>query len=142
MYDKDQYRKFEGHVMIEMGSVWVIGWWKSQMKKSNRHFRFFRPRFSSPNFPPSQSQDFRIRDIASSSKIFENLKFSKILDEDTISRIRGVCSCDGGGEEERSRWWKLRPKKIEDYEVGRFFFDIYRHLAEPDDEADWPRSMW
>ncbi len=30
-------------------------------------------------FPPSQSQDPRICDIASSSNIFENLKFSKMF---------------------------------------------------------------
>ncbi len=30
---------------------------------------------------------------------FENLKFSKMLGEDTISRIRGSCNCDGGGGE-------------------------------------------
>ncbi len=45
----------------------------------------------------------------------------------------------GGGE---SEWRKLRPKKMEDYEVGRFFFDIYWHLAKPDDEADQPHSTW
>ncbi len=35
---------------------------------------------------------------------------------------------------------KIAAKKIEDYEVDQLFFDIYRHLAEPDDEAEWPRS--
>ncbi len=32
---------------------------------------------------------------------------------------------------------KITAKKIEEYKVGRLFFDIYRHLAEPDNEADW-----
>ncbi len=32
-------------------------------------------------------------------------------------------------------------KKIKDHEVGRLFFDVYQHLAKPDDEADRPRSM-
>ncbi len=31
-------------------------------------------------------------------------------------------------------------QKIEDYEVGRLFFEVYRYLAEPDDKADRPRS--
>ncbi len=31
-------------------------------------------------------------------------------------------------------------QKIEDYEVSWLFFDIYRQLAKPDDEADWPHS--
>ncbi len=48
-------------------------------------------------FPPLQSQDPRLCDIASSSNIFENLKFSKMFDEDAISQIRGSCDCDGGG---------------------------------------------
>ncbi len=30
--------------------------------------------------------------------------------------------------------------KNKDYEVGRLFFDIYRHWVEPDDEADRPHS--
>ncbi len=32
-------------------------------------------------------------------------KFSKMLDEDTISRIRGSCDCDGGklGDKNRGR---------------------------------------
>ncbi len=29
----------------------------------------------------------------------------------------------------------VKKKKIEDYKVGQLFFDIYQHLAEPDDEA-------
>ncbi len=36
---------------------------------------------------------------------------------------------------------KIVAKKIKDYEVGQLFFDIYRHLAELDDKAEWPRSM-
>ncbi len=36
---------------------------------------------------------------------------------------------------------KIAAKKIEDYEVEPLFFGIYRHLAEPDDEADQPRLM-
>ncbi len=35
---------------------------------------------------------------------------------------------------------KIVAKKIEDYEVGWLFFDVYRHLAKQDDEADQPRS--
>ncbi len=44
---------------------------------------------------------------------------------------------EGGGEQ----MTKIVAEKIEDYEVGRLFFDVYHHLAEPDDEADQPRSM-
>ncbi len=62
-----------------------------------------------------------------------------MFDEDAILRIRGSCNCDWGGG---SEWQKLRPKKTWDYEVGWLFFDVYRHLAEPDDEAGRPRSMW
>ncbi len=36
---------------------------------------------------------------------------------------------------------KIVAKKIENYEVGWVFFDVYRHLAEPDDEVIWPHSM-
>ncbi len=31
---------------------------------------------------------------------------------------------------------KIAAEKIDDYEVGRLFFNIYCYLAEPDDEAD------
>ncbi len=34
---------------------------------------------------------------------------------------------------------KIAAKKIEDYEVGQLFFNVYRHLAKPDDEGDQPR---
>ncbi len=107
-----------------------VGWRRSRLKKSEMWVRFFRPRFSSPNFPhrnlrtlefvilhlrptslkicfqffwsqfsssnlpPLQSQGPRIRDIASSSEIFENLKFSKMFDEDAILRIRRSCDWD------------------------------------------------
>ncbi len=59
-----------------------------------------------------------------------------MFDEDGILRIRQSCDCEGGGGDE---WRKLRSKKIEDYEIGQLLFDFYRHLAKPDDEADWPR---
>ncbi len=62
-------------------------------------FDFFRLQFlssASPPPTPSQSQDPRIRDIASLSNVFKNFKFSKMLDEDAISRIRESCDCDGG----------------------------------------------
>ncbi len=89
----------KGPVMIAMGrgSVWVVGWRKSQLTKSNRRFDFFGRDFRHPVSPPSQLQDPRICDIASLSNIFENLKFSKMFDEDAISRIRGSCDCDGEG---------------------------------------------
>ncbi len=101
------------------GEVWGwLGWWKLPWFSStnffhcNRRtiefailclrptflricFRFFWPWFLSSSFPPSQSQNHRIRNIASSSNIFENLKFSKMFDEDAISRIRGSGDCDG-----------------------------------------------
>ncbi len=76
---------------------------------------FFRAQFSSSTPPPppkSQSQDPRIRDIGSLSNIFENFKFSKMLDEEAILRIRGSCDCDGGklddencGQKNRKRWF-------------------------------------
>ncbi len=37
---------------------------------------------------------------------------------------------------------KIAPKKIEDYKVGRLFFDVYRHLAELDGEADQPQEYF
>ncbi len=52
--------------------------------------------------------------------------------------FKGPVIVIGGGG---SGWWKLRPKKIEDYEVGWLFFDVYHHLAKLDDETDKPRSM-
>ncbi len=68
--------------------------------------RFIAPHWQN-SFPPSQSQDPQICDIASSSNIFENLKFSKMFD-DSMLRIRGSCSCDWEGW--RLEWWKLRQK--------------------------------
>ncbi len=59
-----------------------------------------------------------------------------MFDEEAILQIRGSWDCDGGADDEN-----CAQKKIEDYEVGRLFFDIYHHLAELDDEADHPRSM-
>ncbi len=50
-----------------------FGWQKSWPKILYWCFRFFQPRFSSPNFPSSQSQNPQICDIVSSSNIFENL---------------------------------------------------------------------
>ncbi len=35
---------------------------------------------------------------------------------------------------------KIVAKKIEEYEVARLFFDIYRRLAKLEDKADQPRS--
>ncbi len=63
-----------------------------------------------------------------------------MLDADTTSQIRGSCNCEGGGGVggvSDENW----DKKIGDYEVGWFFFDVYQHLAKPDDEADRPRLM-
>ncbi len=57
-------------------SNWVT---KIATKKSNRRFQFFRPWFLWPNFPHQQ---------------FENLKFSKLFDEDTMSQVRGFCDCN------------------------------------------------
>ncbi len=53
--------------------------------------------------------------------------------------MRGSYNCYGGGG--GGEWMmKIVAAKIEEYEVGRLFFDIYRHLAKPDDEANQPRS--
>ncbi len=42
----------------------------------------------------------------------------------------------------RGEWiMKIADEKIEDYKIGRLFFDIYRHYAEPDGKADRPRLM-
>ncbi len=35
---------------------------------------------------------------------------------------------------------KIAVEKIEDFVVGRLFFDVYQHLAQPDDEANQTRS--
>ncbi len=43
----------------------------------------------------------------------------------------------GGGRECMT---KIAAEKIKDYEVGPLFFDVYRHLAKPDDEVDRPPS--
>ncbi len=60
-----------------------------------------------------------------------------MFDEDAISRIRGSCDYDV------EVWMtKIVVKEIKDYEVGRLFFDVYRYLAEPDNEADRSRSTW
>ncbi len=74
----------EGPTMIAMvsweregGCGWVI---KIAIKKLNRRFRFFRLWFSSSISPINS---------------FENLKFSKLFDEDAVSQIRGSCDCDG-----------------------------------------------
>ncbi len=55
------------------------------------------------------------------------------------NKFKGLAIVIGGGgvgDENCGR------KKIKNYEVGWLFFDIYQHLAEPDDEADQPRSAW
>ncbi len=62
--------------------------------------------------PPSQLQDPRIRDIASSSNIFENFKFSKMLDKDAISWIWGSCDCDGGKLDDKNCGWKNRKCRL------------------------------
>ncbi len=111
---------------------------KIAAKKIENVSSIFLAKIFVTQFPLSQSQDPQIRDIASSSNIFENLKFSKMFDEDAISPIRGYYDCDrgaGGGDDKN-----CGQKKIENYEVGRLFFDVYQHLAEPDDKADWLRS--
>ncbi len=47
--------------------------------------------------------------IVSLFNIFENFKFSKMLDEAEISRIRGSCNCEWGGGKE---WvMKIETKK-------------------------------
>ncbi len=52
----------EGPAMIVMGggggSVWVVGWRKSRLKKSNQRFWFFWLWFSSPNLPHQQFWEF------------------------------------------------------------------------------------
>ncbi len=152
-------------------------------------FDFLATIFEPPPLILSQSQDPRIRDIASSLNIFKNFnsqncltkkkycefeglaivmgKFSKMFDEDSISRIRGSCDdWDGRGKggtkieakkskmsawRRKKKWFLARStadgpantnhqevslvllcKVLPDYEVGRLFFDIYRHLAELD----------
>ncbi len=72
-------------------------------------FDFFGCKFRHPPPPPpSQFQDNQIRDIASSSNIFEHFKFSKMLEEETISQISGFCDCDV------ENWvTKIAAKKIE-----------------------------
>ncbi len=81
-----------------------VGGWVTKIatKKIELTFLIF---FSHPvPPPPSQLQGPRICDIASSFNIFENLKFTKMFNEDAISRIRGSCDCDGwGGGEERGK---------------------------------------
>ncbi len=52
---------------------------------------------------PSQSQDPRIRNIVSSSNIFENFKFSKMLDENAISQIPGSCDRNGRKLDDENR---------------------------------------
>ncbi len=81
------------------GGVWLMGGWVTKTgteKNRTNVFDFFGRNFCHPVPPPSQLQDPRIRNIASSSNIFEYLKFSKTFEEDAISRIRGSCDCDGG----------------------------------------------
>ncbi len=93
--------------------VWLnVG--KCQKKKSVDFlvFNFFQPQFSSSTPPPlphkkkSQSQDPQIRNIATSSNIFENSKFSKMLDKDAILQIQGSCDCDGGKLDDKNRGQK------------------------------------
>ncbi len=77
-------------------------------------FDFFGRNFHHPlpPLPPSQSQDPRIHDIASSSNTFENFKFSKILNEDAISRIRESCDCDGEKLDDENRAQKNRKRRF------------------------------
>ncbi len=42
----------------------------------------------------------------------------------------------------RGEWMtKIAAEKIEYYQIGLVFFDVYPHLAKPDDEANRPCSM-
>ncbi len=76
-------------------------------KNSNWCFQFFQPWFSSTNFTINS---------------FENLKFSKLFDEDAISRIRGSWDCDGGN-------WGT---KIAAEKIGNVIFGYdFRHLISP-----------
>ncbi len=131
MFDEDSIAQIRGSCDDCDGGVCVGGWvTKIAFEKIKPTFsiflaavRFFRLRFSSPNFPLSQSQDPRIRDIVSSSNIFENLKFSKVFDEDAMSRIWGYCDCDGEGvgDENCGRSVVDRPTNTKHKEVSLFF---------------------
>ncbi len=79
--------------MIAMRGVGRRQWRKLWLKRSNWHFRFFRPWF---NFfgrdfyhpippPPLQTQDPSIRNIVSSSNIFENSQ--KVWRRHTITNL-------------------------------------------------------
>ncbi len=106
-------------------------------------FNFFWPQFLSSSFPPSQSQDPQICDIASSSNIFENLKFSKMFDKDAIPRIRRSCNCGGVGEwitkivAEKNRrlrsrsafLWRLPPLSQTGWWSRSAFFDTIKLLS-------------
>ncbi len=61
-----------------------------------------------------------------------------MFDKDAVLRIRGSCNCNGGEEGE---WMmKIAAKKNQRLQSRSVFLDVYRHLAEPDDEADRPHS--
>ncbi len=78
---------------------------------------------------------------------FQNLKFSKMFGEDTTSRIRRSCDCDGGKLGDENRDWKNRKRQFDPLiwpgnlqcrralrwkkqpqlgkSLGSFFFDLY-----------------
>ncbi len=92
-WKKRQYCKFDcpaialGEIGWKKSLLGEIGWKKSLPKKSNWSFRLFQPRFLSPYIPSSQSLDPRIRDFVSSSNIFDNFNFSKLLMGEGEGRI-------------------------------------------------------
>ncbi len=114
--------------------------------------RFFQPRFSSPNFPiaiaaPSNLQYcVFIQHFKNLFSIFAATIFAIKFPSSAIAGPSNYQYCifdcpaivkgGGGGE----RMMKIVVEKIEDYEVGQLFFDVYQHLAELDDELDGPRS--
>ncbi len=93
MLDEDTISRIRGSCDCD-GENWVT---KITAKKMKNVSSIFSAAIFVTQLLPSQLLDPRIHDIASSSNIFENLKFSKMFDEDAILQIRGSCDWDGRG---------------------------------------------
>ncbi len=83
---KIQYREFEDAAMIAMGvGAECVGGWVMKITTEKIKLKFFI--FSAVIFVTQ----FPLPSINS----VEDLKFSKLFDEDAVSRIRESCDCDG-----------------------------------------------
>ncbi len=103
--------------------VWLNG---GKLQRKDEVSDFFDHNFCHPlHSHPITIAGPWIRNIASSSNIFENFKFSKMLDKDAISIAMG-----GGGRGGRNWMTKIAAEKKSETSV-RFFWLRFSHPTKP-----------